>query len=147
MNRYDSSITGERVRTAVLLAAGLGSRLAPFTDVVPKCMVPVSGMPILGRLIRSLDRCGFERLVVVTGYRSEVIRDYLGEGFDGVAIEYVVSPVFETTNNIYSLWLVRDLIAALGVPVPLRRIPPPPLTHGHVADDRSEGRGRAWSPS
>jgi NDP-sugar pyrophosphorylase family protein len=110
MNRYDSSTTGERVRTAVLLAAGLGSRLAPFTDVVPKCMVPVSGMPILGRLIRSLDQCGFERLVVVTGYRSEVIRDYLGEDFDGVAIEYVVSPVFETTNNIYSLWLVRDLI-------------------------------------
>ncbi len=110
MNRHESSPTGERVRTAVLLAAGLGSRLAPFTDAVPKCMVPVSGMPILGRLVRSLDRCGFERLVVVTGYRSDVIRDYLGKRFGQLAIEYVVSPVFETTNNIYSLWLVRDLI-------------------------------------
>jgi GTP:adenosylcobinamide-phosphate guanylyltransferase len=110
MNRHDLSPTGERVRTAVLLAAGLGSRLAPFTDAVPKCMVSVSGMPILGRLVRSLDQRAFDRLVVVTGYKSDVIRDYLGEGVGGIAIEYVVSPVFETTNNIYSLWLVRHLI-------------------------------------
>jgi NDP-sugar pyrophosphorylase family protein len=110
MHRHDFPRDGERVRTVVLLAAGLGSRLAPYTDAVPKCMVEVSGTPILGRLVRTLDQCGIERLVVVTGYRSDVIRDYLGECFGGIAIEYVVSPVFETTNNIYSLWLVRDLI-------------------------------------
>ena len=110
MNRHVSPTAGERVRTAVLLAAGLGSRLAPFTDAVPKCMVPVSGMPILGRLVRSLDLCGFDRLVVVTGYRADVIRAYLGESFGGLAVDYVVSPKFETTNNIYSLWLVRDVI-------------------------------------
>jgi len=110
MNGHDASTAGAPVRTAVLLAAGLGSRLAPFTDAVPKCMVPVTGVPILGRLVRCLDRLGFERLVVVAGYKSELIRDYLGETFGGIAVEYVVSPVFETTNNIYSLWLVRDLI-------------------------------------
>lgn len=110
MNGHDPSARGAPVRTAVLLAAGLGSRLAPLTDAVPKCMVAVAGVPILGRLVRCLDRLGFERLVVVTGYKSELIRDYLGETFGGIAVEYVVSPVFETTNNIYSLWLVRDLI-------------------------------------
>ena len=110
MHRHDPPGAGEPVRTAVLLAAGLGSRLAPYTDAAPKCMVEVSGMPILGRLVRSLDECGIERLVVVTGYRSDVIRDYLGERFRGISVEYVVSPVFETTNNIYSLWLVRDLV-------------------------------------
>ena len=110
MDYHDPSTASARVRTALLLAAGLGSRLAPFTDAVPKCMVPVTGVPILGRLARGLDRLGFERLVVVTGYKSDVIRDYLGESFGGVSIEYVVSPVFETTNNIYSLWLARDLI-------------------------------------
>lgn len=110
MNGHEASTSGALVRTAVLLAAGLGSRLAPLTDAVPKCMVPVAGVPILGRLVRCLDRLGFERLVVVTGYKSELIRDYLGETFGGIAVEYVVSPVFETTNNIYSLWLVRDLI-------------------------------------
>lgn len=110
MNRHDPSPRGARVRTAVLLAAGLGSRLAPLTDAVPKCMVSVSGMPILGRLVRCLDGYGFERLVVVTGYKSDLIHAYLGEVFGGIAVEYVVSPVFETTNNIYSLWLARDLI-------------------------------------
>jgi len=110
MNRHDRSASGERVRTAVLLAAGLGSRLAPLTDAVPKCMVSVGGVPILGRLVGCLDGYGFERLVVVTGYRSEVIRDYLGARFGGVAVEYVVSAVFESTNNIYSLWLVRDVV-------------------------------------
>jgi len=111
MHRHDPPDEDEPVRTAVLLAAGLGSRLAPYTDAVPKCMVEVNGMPILGRLVRSLDTCEIERLVVVTGYRSDVLRDYLGGRFRGIAIEYVVSPVFETTNNIYSLWLVRDLVA------------------------------------
>ena len=110
MERHDPSSGTARVRTAVLLAAGLGSRLAPFTDAVPKCMVSVTGVPILGRLVRCLDRLGFERLVVVMGYKSDVIRDYLGETFGGVSIDFVVSPVFDTTNNIYSLWLVRDLI-------------------------------------
>ena len=110
MDCHDTLAGDARVRTAVLLAAGLGSRLAPFTDEAPKCMVPITGVPILGRLVQSLDRLGFERLVVVTGYKADVIRDYLGETFGGVAIEYVVSPVFATTNNIYSLWLVRDLV-------------------------------------
>jgi NDP-sugar pyrophosphorylase family protein len=69
----------------------------------------MSGVPILERLVRALDRRGFERLVIVTGYRAETIRDYLGESFGGISVEYVVSPLFETTNNIYSLWLAREL--------------------------------------
>ena len=98
------------VRTALLLAAGLGSRLAPFTDALPKCLVSVSGVPILERLVRALDSHRFERLVIVTGYKAAAIRGYLGESFGGIAIEYIVSPLFETTNNIYSLWLARHLI-------------------------------------
>jgi choline kinase len=98
------------VRTALLLAAGLGSRLAPLTDAVPKCLVAMSGVPILERLVRALDGHGFERLVIVTGYRAETIRGYLGERFGGIAIEYILSPLFATTNNIYSLWLARQLI-------------------------------------
>ena len=110
MHRHDPATERTQVRTALLLAAGLGSRLAPLTDALPKCLVCVSGVPILERLVRSLDAHRFERLVVVTGYRAETISDYLGEGFGGVSIEYLVSPLFETTNNIYSLWLARHLI-------------------------------------
>ncbi len=110
MQLHDSATDHVKVRTAVLLAAGLGSRLAPLTDAVPKCLVAVNGVPIVERLVRALDAHGFRRLVIVTGYKAETIRDYLGERFGGIAVEYVVSPCFETTNNIYSLWLVRRLI-------------------------------------
>jgi len=110
MHRHYPATTHPQVRTALLLAAGLGSRLAPLTDAAPKCLVAMSGVPILERLVRALDAHGFERLVIVTGYKAETIRDYLGESFGGIAIEYIVSPLFETTNNIYSLWLTRHLI-------------------------------------
>lgn len=110
MNAYGRVSDDEPVRTAVLLAAGLGSRLAPFTDAVPKCLVQFNGIPILERLVRALDGLGFTRLVVVIGYKAEAISNYLGSTFGGIAVEYVVSPAFETTNNIYSLWLTRDLI-------------------------------------
>jgi hypothetical protein len=99
-----------QVRTALLLAAGVGARLAPLTHALPKCLVPVSGMPILGRLVRALDSHEIDRLVIVAGYRAEMIRAYLGETFGGVHVEYIVSPLFATTNTLYSLWLARQLI-------------------------------------
>ena len=110
MSRHDPATDRAQVRTALLLAAGLGSRLAPLTDAVPKCLVSMSGVPILERLVRCLDSHGFERLVIVTGYKAGAVCDYLGESFGGIAIEYIVSPLFETTNNIYSLWLARHLV-------------------------------------
>jgi len=110
MQRHDPGTERAQVRTALLLAAGIGSRLGPVTEALPKCLVPVSGVPILERLVRALDAHGFERLVIVTGYKAEMIRAYLGERFGGIAIEYLLSPLFATTNNIYSLWLARQLI-------------------------------------
>ena len=110
MQRHDPADAPPQVRTALLLAAGLGSRLGLLTEALPKCLVSVSGVPILERLMRALDAHGFERLVIVTGYRAETIQDYLGERFRGIAVEYVVSPLFATTNNIYSLWLARQLV-------------------------------------
>ena len=101
---------GGPIRTALLLAAGMGSRLAPFTDDLPKCLVSVSGVPIIERLVRTLDDYGFERLVAVVGHRADSVRDFLGDGFGGVSVEYVVSPRFATTNSLYSLWLASRLV-------------------------------------
>ena len=110
MQGQDPANDHAQVRTALLLAAGLGCRLGPLTEALPKCLVPVSGVPIIERLVRALDAHGFERLVIVTGYKAEMIRAYLGERFGGIAIEYLFSPLFATTNCIYSLWLARHLI-------------------------------------
>lgn len=100
----------ERPRTALLLAAGMGSRLAPLTDATAKCLVGLSGVPILERLLRTLARYQFSRLVVVLGHEADDIQDYLGSRCGGIEISYVTSSCYRTTNNIYSLWLARELI-------------------------------------
>lgn len=100
----------ERPRTALLLAAGMGSRLAPLTDTTAKCLVGLSGVPILERLLRTLGRYEFTRLVVVVGHESDAIQDYLGDRCGGIEIDYVTSSCYRTTNNIYSLWLARQSV-------------------------------------
>jgi len=70
----------------------------------------VSVIPILERLIRCLNAYGFSRLVIVVGHEADAIQDYLGDHSGDMEISYVVSPLYKTTNNIYSLWLARKEI-------------------------------------
>jgi len=102
--------TPKRITTALLLAAGTGSRLLPLTQDAPKCLTMVSEISILGRLVENLRLQGFKKLVVVTGYLSASIKDFLGTTYHDMTIEYVHSPLFKTTNNIYSLWVARNII-------------------------------------
>ena len=67
-------------------------------------------MSILERLISNLNLHGFKRLVVVTGHLENCIRDFLGNQVGGIKIEYIFSPLYKTTNNIYSLWMARKRI-------------------------------------
>ncbi len=99
-----------RITTALLLAAGTGSRLWPLTDNAPKCLTDVNGTTILERLVGSLRSRGFKRLVVVVGYLDLTIREALPISVDGLTIEFICSPRYRTTNNIYSLWLARNVI-------------------------------------
>ena len=99
-----------RISTALLLAAGTGSRLWPLTDDAPKCLTEVSGTTILERLVHSLRSRGFKRLVVVVGYLDHCIRKSLHTSIGGLTIEFIHSPRFRTTNNIYSLGLARNAI-------------------------------------
>lgn len=105
-----SSHNKEQLTTALLLAAGMGSRLYPLTENAPKCMTIVNDQSILERLISSLNHHGFKRLIIVTGHLENNIRDYLRDKAGGLEIEYVFSPLYRTTNNIYSLWMARKAI-------------------------------------
>lgn len=100
----------ERVTTALLLAAGTGSRLHPLTKDMPKCLTMVNGVPILDRLVACLNQQGFKRLIVVTGHRQNRIREFLGNRAGNMTIDYIFSPLYEVTNNIYSLWMAREII-------------------------------------
>ncbi|MFK5952283.1 MAG: phosphocholine cytidylyltransferase family protein [Desulfobacterium sp.] len=98
------------ITTALLLAAGTGSRLLPLTKKSPKCLTLVNETSILERLIKSLNQNGFKRLIVVTGHLEDCIRNFLETRAGNLTIEYVFSPLYKTTNNIYSLWMARDII-------------------------------------
>ncbi len=99
-----------RIKTALLLAAGTGSRLQPLTDDLPKCLTEVNETTILERLVRGLCEWGFERLVVVVGHLDGCVRDFLDSSPCGLTIQYVHSAKYRTTNNIYSLWAARHAI-------------------------------------
>ncbi|PCH98277.1 MAG: nucleotidyl transferase [Bacteroidetes bacterium] len=102
--------TTKRITTALLLAAGTGSRLKPLTDCMPKCLTKVNEIEILGRLINCLRKNGFKRLVVVVGYFDHEIRNFLQNNLGDITVEYVANADFATTNNIYSLWSARHAI-------------------------------------
>jgi len=106
----DNKSDQNRITTALLLAAGTGSRLYPLTENAPKCLTLVNDKSILDRLISNLKNQGFKRLVIVTGYLKESIMDYLGDKSGNISIEYIHSPLYKTTNNIYSLWIARNII-------------------------------------
>jgi len=106
----DNNCGQNRITTALLLAAGTGSRLFSLTQNSPKCLTLVNDKSILERLINNLKNQGFKRLVIVTGHKKECIMDYLGKKSGDIRIEYIYSPLYKTTNNIYSLWMARNII-------------------------------------
>ena len=111
MNINSDNYHGDnRISTALLLAAGTGSRLFPLTKNSPKCLTLVNGKSMLERLVNNLKNQGFKRLVIVTGYEKECIMDFLGAKSGDLTIEYIYSPLYRTTNNIYSLWMARNII-------------------------------------
>lgn len=93
---------------AIILAAGMGKRLGEYTKNNTKCMVSVNGTPLINRLLRQLSDLSLKRVVIVVGYEGQKLMDYLGEEQRGLKIEYVNNPVYNKTNNIYSLSLAKD---------------------------------------
>lgn len=93
---------------AVILAAGLGSRLRPITNDVPKCMVPVNGIKIIDKQLDNLLSNGIEEIYVVDGYKAEVLSEYLKENYPQVKI--ISNSRYSETNNMYSLYLTSQYV-------------------------------------
>ena len=92
----------------IILAAGVASRLRPLTNTTPKCLLKVGETTILEQTVRNLKRNGITDLIIVTGYLSEQIHVFIATRFPELQVVYVHNPDYDTTNNIYSLWLTRD---------------------------------------
>lgn len=93
---------------AIILAAGMGKRLGDLTKDNTKCMVKVNGVPLIDRLLTQLSRFSLVKVIIVIGYEGKKLRDYIGQEYKGLAIEYIENSIYNTTNNIYSLSLAKQ---------------------------------------
>ena len=95
---------------AVILAAGMAKRLRPLTDTTPKCLLKIGQKSLLERTFNALKSVGVTQFVVVTGYLHEQIEDFLTSRYPQEDILFEHNAVFESTNNIYSLWLAMKYV-------------------------------------
>ena len=86
----------------VILAAGMAKRLRPLTDTKPKCLLKVGERTLLERTVDAMRQAGITEFLVVTGYRGEMIRDFLREYS---SFTFLDNTDYEHNNNIYSLWM------------------------------------------
>ncbi|UVK35993.1 phosphocholine cytidylyltransferase family protein (plasmid) [Mesorhizobium sp. AR10] len=105
-------MTATAPRKAVILAAGVGSRLRPLTDLRPKPLVEINGTPILHNALQNLEAVGVREVTIVVGYRKDAIQYSCGQRLGDLGIDYVESDVFDRTGSAYSLWLARDALLA-----------------------------------
>ena len=89
----------------VILAAGMAKRLRPLTDTKPKCLLEVGKRTLLERTVDAMRQAGIQEFLVVTGYRGEMIREFLTIHYPLSTIHYLDNIDYEHNNNIYSLWM------------------------------------------
>lgn len=94
----------------VILAAGMAKRLRPLTDTKPKCLLEVSGKTLLQRTVDAMAAAGITEFVVVTGYRGNMIRDFLTIHYPQFTIHYLDNVDYANNNNIYSLWMAGQIV-------------------------------------
>lgn len=96
---------------ALILAAGLGSRLRPLTDEVPKCMVKVNGKSIIDKQIQNLKENGIRELFIVTGYKGDVLKNHIINNYNDLNIKILQNDIYDKTNNMYSLNMAKDYLS------------------------------------
>ena len=97
---------------AIILAAGMGKRLAQYTKDQTKCMVEVCGVSLIERLLNQISRHNLDEIVIVTGYKKDTLMEHIksiiSKNSINVPIKYIENKDYDTTNNIYSLYLTHE---------------------------------------
>ena len=93
---------------AVILAAGMGKRLKELTQNNTKCMVKVNGVTLIDRMLHQIEKKHLSRVVIVVGYEGQKLIDYIETLDIQTPIVYINNPIYDKTNNIYSLALAKD---------------------------------------
>lgn len=93
---------------AIILAAGMGKRLKELTSDNTKCMVKVNGVTLIERMLRQIERQNVSRIVIVTGYEGQKLKEYIDTLAIGTPVKFIDNPIYDKTNNIYSLALASE---------------------------------------
>lgn len=93
---------------AIILAAGMGRRLGEMTKNNTKCMVEVNGVKLIDRVLTYLSHLDLKRIVIVVGYQAQNLMEYVENQYKNLNIEFINNPIYDKTNNIYSLTLAKD---------------------------------------
>ena len=93
---------------AIILAAGMGKRLKELTKDNTKCMIKVNGVTLIERMLRQIEAKRFSRIVIVVGFEGQKLIDYISTLGIQTPILFVENPIYDKTNNIYSLSLAKD---------------------------------------
>lgn len=96
---------------ALMLAAGMGRRMGKYTEAMTKCMMQVGGRTLLDRTVEALQEAGIKKFVMVVGWESEKLIEYIQKNITGMEFEFVHNYDYASTNNIYSLYLAREQLA------------------------------------
>ena len=99
----------------VILAAGMARRLRPLTDDKPKCLLKVGERTLLERTVNAMQQAGITEFVIVTGYRGNMIRDFLEDyskrtKYPTPSFTFLHNADYEHNNNIYSLWMAGKIV-------------------------------------
>lgn len=90
------------------MAAGMGRRLGELTNDNTKCMLEVNGTRLINRTLDAIAAVGIKRAILVVGYKAENVKKWVGQSYNGIEIVYVENPIYDQTNNIYSLFLAKE---------------------------------------
>ena len=98
------------IMLVIILNSGIGKRLFPLTEEIPKCMVKIGQKTILERELDILKKLGLNKLLITTGPFEEKIKELISSNYSDLEVKYVHNPVYDKTNYIYSIWLAKEII-------------------------------------
>ena len=95
---------------AIILAAGMGKRLKELTNNNTKCMVKVNWVSIIDRMLHQIEKRDISKIIIVIGYKWDQLKQYISTLWIKTPIVYIENPIYDKTNNIYSLDLTKDYL-------------------------------------
>jgi len=98
----------KRIKNAIILAAGIGSRLKPLTSNIPKCLLTINRITILEHQVNNLEKCGIEDITIIIGYKAIKVKEFCQK--QGWFFNIIEDRQFQDHNNLFSLWVAQKKV-------------------------------------